>query len=73
MIGDAAGSALLQPVEANEVFVRLPPSRAAALRDLGFAFYDWGPEGCGEYRFVVSWNQDTADVDALCAALASAP
>ncbi len=70
-IGEAAGSSLLQTVEANEVFVRLPPPRAAALRDLGFAFYDWGAAGCGEYRFVVSWNQDAADVEALCTALRS--
>lgn len=72
-IGAAAGSALLQPVEANEVFLRLGTSRATALRAHGFAFYDWGSTGSGEYRFVVSWNQDPADVDALCAALARWP
>lgn len=72
-IGEAAGSALLQPVEANEVFLRLDPQRAEALRDGGFAFYDWGAAGSGEYRFVVSWNQDAADVEALCAALVGWP
>jgi threonine aldolase len=68
-IGAAAGRALLQPVEANEVFLRLDPPRAAALRSSGFAFYDWGAAGSGEYRFVVSWNQDAGDVEALTAAL----
>jgi threonine aldolase len=68
-IGAAAGSALLHPVEANEVFLRLggPPRRA--LREAGFEFYDSGPEEAGEARFVVSWDQRESDVQALCEAL----
>ena len=69
-IGRAAGAALLHPVEANEVFVRLGVARRQALRDAGFEFYDWGAESAGEARFVVSWDQPEADVPALCAALA---
>ena len=42
----------------------------AALRELGFEFYDWGASGSGEARLVVSWNQPEEDVDALCVALA---
>jgi len=69
-IGRAAGAALLHPVEANEVFVKLGAERRQGLRDAGFEFYDWGAEGAGEARFVVSWDQPEADVPALCEALA---
>ena len=51
--------------------VRLGDERIAALRDLGFEFYDWGASGSGEARFVVSWCQADSDVDALCHALCS--
>ena len=46
-------------------------SGAQQLRAAGFEFYDWGPPHNGEARLVVSWDQPEADVDALCAALAS--
>src|SRR5262249_43692007 len=51
-IGRAAGSALLHPVEANEVFAQLGEERKARLRTAGFEFYDWGPKESGEARFV---------------------
>ena len=69
-IGQAAGPALLHPVEANEVFVQLGEQRKADLRAAGFEFYDWGPSGCGEARFVASWDQREADVEALVRSLA---
>lgn len=68
-IGRAAGSRLLEPVEANEVFVRLGAAGKASLRARSFEFYDWGAIAHGEARFVVSWNQPESDVNALCAAL----
>jgi threonine aldolase len=68
-IGRAAGATLLHPVEANEVFVQLGEPRKAQLRAQGFEFYDWGPEGCGEARFVASWDQREADVETLVRAL----
>jgi threonine aldolase len=68
-IGRAAGSALLHPVEANEVFVQLGDGRKAQLRNAGFEFYDWGPQTSGEARFVVSWDQREQDVAALANAL----
>ena len=71
LIGAAAAAALLHPVEANEVFVRLGAARRQALRASGFEFYDWGPEAAGDARFVVSWDQPEQDVQALCAALSS--
>ena len=69
-IGRAAGSALLHPVEANEVFLRLGTERRRQLRSQGFEFYDWGPATRGEARFVVSWDQPEEEVQALCVALA---
>ncbi|MBJ6122683.1 threonine aldolase family protein [Sphingomonas mollis] len=54
LLADAAGDRLVHPVEANEVFLRVTPDEAAALRAKGFDFYDWGP---GEARLVISWNQ----------------
>jgi threonine aldolase len=68
-IGRAAGASLLHPVEANEVFLGLGVKRREALRAAGFEFYDWGSEGAGEARFVVSWDQPEEDVPALCEAL----
>ena len=68
-IGRAAGPSLLHPVEANEVFVRIGEDRKARLREAGFEFYDWGSAGCGEARFVASWDQRETDVAALVAAL----
>jgi len=71
-LGAAAGSALLYPVEANEVFVRLGEARKRALRDAGFEFYDWGSERSGEARLVVSWDQPEEEVAAFRRALAQA-
>jgi len=68
-IARAAGTALLHPVEANEVFVRLGAERIRALRAAGFEFYDWGPPEAGEARLVVSWDQPEEEVRALERAL----
>jgi threonine aldolase len=68
-IGRAAGACLLHPVEANEVFLQLGNERKERLREAGIDFYDWGSDGSGEARFVVSWDQREEDVTALCDAL----
>jgi threonine aldolase len=66
-LAQAAGAArIVLPVEANEVFIRVSPDEAQALRDKGFDFYDWGP---GEARLVTSWDSDPAHIDALAAAI----
>jgi threonine aldolase len=70
-IGAAAGSALMYPVEANELFLRLGNERKTALSAKGFEFYDWGAADTGEIRLVVSWDQPEEEVDALCRALGS--
>jgi threonine aldolase len=68
-VGAAAGPALMFPVEANEVFLRLGSEGKQRLRGAGFEFYDWGSEKSGEARIVVSWDQPEDDVVALCRAL----
>ena len=68
-LAEACGSErLVHPVEANELFVRMTPEEAAAIRAQGFDFYDWAP---GEIRLVTSWDQDMAAVDRLAAAIRS--
>jgi threonine aldolase len=68
-LGAAAGTRLLYPVEANEVFVQLDAATIERLRAADFAFYDWGAAQSAQARFVVSWNQDAGDVAALAGAL----
>jgi threonine aldolase len=65
-IAAAAGERLIYPTEANEVFALMTPAEAALLRAQGLDFYDWAT---GEVRFVVSWDQPQAEIDALAAAL----
>ena len=66
-LAEAAGpDRLLLPVQVNELFIRVTPQEAAALRARGFDFYDWGP---GEARLVTSWDSDPAAVDALAGAI----
>jgi threonine aldolase len=67
-IAAAAGDRLLHAVEANEIFIRVTPDEAAALRAQGFDFYDWG---AGEARLVVSWDQDPQDIAKLASAIAA--
>jgi threonine aldolase len=65
-LAEAAGDRLLHPVEANELFLRLMPDEASALRERGFLFYDWGENGA---RLVVSWDQPEHEILALAAAI----
>ena len=63
------GVALVHPVEANELFVRLPAPVRAGLTQDGFLFHGWGappagPDG-GVVRLVTAWCTDPADVDQL--------
>ena len=52
------GAYLLNPVEANEVFVRLPLRVVAGLREAGFAFYDWPGAEPGTIRLVTAFSTD---------------
>lgn len=68
MLAAAAGDRLLQPVEANEVFLRVTAEEAASLRAMGFDFYDWGP---GQARLVVAWDQRADAIRPLADAIAA--
>jgi threonine aldolase len=57
------GVALVHPVEANAVFVQLPATAIAALRQLGWVFYTF--IGSGHCRFMCSWATSAADIAAL--------
>jgi threonine aldolase len=69
-IGEAAARFLSAPVETNQVFIKPGVEALASLRAAGAEFYDWGDKDGGEARLVASWNQDEAEVDALCTLLA---
>jgi len=56
---------ILMPVEANGVFVEMPPAVAAALRAHGWFFY--GFLGAHGYRLMNSWATRFDVVDALIA------
>jgi threonine aldolase len=58
---------LVHPVEANEIFVVLPPQVIAGLRASGFNFYDWTDGVPGTIRLVLAFNTDPAHVDAFVA------
>jgi threonine aldolase len=61
----ALGFKLLAPVEANGVFVELPPSVFSALQARGWHFYKFiGDHG---YRLMCSWDTREADVAAFLA------
>ncbi|MBI2254061.1 MAG: low specificity L-threonine aldolase [Proteobacteria bacterium] len=62
-----AGVHLLYPVEANEIFIRLPLETVAGLRDAGFQFYDWPGAAPGTIRLVTSFATRAEDVDAFIA------
>jgi threonine aldolase len=53
-----------QLVDANAIFVPLPPTVARGLRDRGWEFYDF-IGGCS--RFMCSWQTSQSDIDALMA------
>ncbi|MCH8684488.1 threonine aldolase family protein [Pedomonas mirosovicensis] len=72
-LAQAARGRLLYPVEANELFLNVGIEGARQLRAEGFEFYDWGAEGSGQIRLVVSWDQVEVHVEALAAALESLP
>lgn len=64
-LGVQAGRFLSEPVQTNHVFIKPGVAALARLRAAGAQFYDWGPDGAGEARLVVSWDQDERDIEAL--------
>ena len=68
IIAESASDRLVHPVEINELFVRLTAEERAALRDQGFAFYDWD---ASSIRLVTGWATDPDHADALGKAIAA--
>lgn len=66
-IAEGAAGRLLQPVEGNQIFLRLSAPERAALRGQGFGFYDRGAEGA---RIVTAWDSREEDCRALAKAIA---
>jgi len=65
-LAKAAEGRLINPVEANELFLTMTPVEAARLRALGFEFYDWA---AGEIRLVTHWASVPHEVEALARAI----
>lgn len=61
------GAELLHPVEANEIFIRLPLGVVDGLRKAGFDFYDWPGAAPGTIRLVTSFATKAEDVASFLA------
>jgi len=61
------GAALAHPVEANEVFIRLPEAVRAGMRADGVVFHPWAPDGPDAVRLVTAFDTEMADVEAAIA------
>lgn len=66
------GARLVHPVEANEVFMRLPPETAARMRRAGALFHPWVLGGPDCWRLVTAWNTAPEAVDAVIEAARAA-
>ncbi|MFQ5953751.1 MAG: threonine aldolase family protein [Kiloniellales bacterium] len=62
------GARLEHPVEANEIFITLPPAVIDGLLADGFRFYRWGDEDATLVRLMTGFDTRPEDVDALIAA-----
>lgn len=67
-IASRSGFVLAHPVEANAVFVRMPPAAHQRLNQAGWACYRFDD---GSVRFVCSWATTEAAVDELLQAIAT--
>jgi len=68
--GSLPGVEILQPVQANAVFARLPAAAIPRLQER-FFFYVWNETRC-EVRWMTSFDTTRDDVDAFLAALRAA-
>jgi threonine aldolase len=69
-LSSVAGAKLLQPVQANELFVVLPESMVEALENQEFKFYRWpyAADSDAAIRLVTSYATPSTDVDEFIAA-----
>lgn len=63
------GVEILHPVEANEVFVRMPQAALMALESQGAQFYRWGVPDSGEIRLVTAFDTPMEWVDSFADAV----
>ncbi|WP_271078983.1 threonine aldolase family protein [Aurantiacibacter sp. MUD61] len=68
IIAGESGDRLVHPQQINELFVRMTAEERAALRDQGFAFYDWD-DAC--VRLVTHWASKHEDSEKLGKAIAA--
>lgn len=66
------GARLCHTVEANEIFVHLPPAIVHALRTAGHAVGLWGDPKDSVARFVTAFNTDARELDAFIASATEA-
>jgi threonine aldolase len=66
-IAEGAGDRLLEPVEGNQLFLRMTSAERGKLREQGFAFYDQGENGA---RIVTAWDSKLEDCRKLAEAIA---
>ncbi len=64
------GVEIVHPVEANEVFPRVPEAVIAGLSELGFGFHRWGGPASPVLRLVTAFDTTGDDVDGFAAAAA---
>jgi threonine aldolase len=69
LLAAVPGVAVVHPVEANAVFVRMPPALIDRLRARGWQFYTF--IGTGQARFMCAWSTTAADVELLAAEVRS--
>ncbi len=69
------GLALLQPVQANEVFAAMPATMITALHAAGFEFHEWPAppaQPLPVVRLVTAYDMGVADIEALLAGISVA-
>lgn len=60
---------ILHPVEANEIFARIPVRAIKTMRDRGFGFHVWGRQDEGIIRLVSAFDTTPGEADQFTAAL----
>jgi threonine aldolase len=70
-LGKLPGAKVVWPVQANEVFVKLPVKAADAMRKRGALFHTWS-EADSLYRFVCAFDKTAEDTAALIQAAEAA-
>ncbi len=65
-IAQAGARFLTTPQQTNQIFMSFSPVQIAELHRHNVGFYDWGAVGCGEVRFVTSWQSCETELQKFC-------